>query len=103
MLHSKIFDNHIESDYSDYMITNLREAKASLSHLVQRAAGGEEILITVRGKPKARLIGLKPALEKIMSREEWATELIAEAEAARSGEAVSTPQEYWDEVRSDRF
>lgn len=85
------------------MITNLREAKASLSQLVQRAASGEEVLITVRGEPKARLVGLKQGVETPMSREEWAAELVTGAEAARAGEIVSTEQEYWDEARSDRF
>lgn len=85
------------------MITNLREAKSSLSQLVQRAAGGEEVLITVRGEPKARLVGLKPNADEAISREKWATELAAGAAAAQVGEAVSSPQEYWDDSRSDRF
>ena len=85
------------------MVTNLREAKASLSQLVQRAAGGEEVLITVRGEPKARLIGLRQEAERPVSRKEWAAELVAGAEGARVSEAGSTPQEYWDEARSDRF
>ncbi len=37
------------------MIINLRESKARLSELVELASHGEEILITVLGKPKARL------------------------------------------------
>jgi len=85
------------------MITNLREAKASLSQLVQRAAGGEEVLITVRGEPKARLIGLAAEEKEGVSREEWAAELAADAEAARVGRPVTTPQKYWEEARSDRF
>jgi prevent-host-death family protein len=36
----------------------LREAKANLSELVERAAAGEEILITVHGRPKARLVAM---------------------------------------------
>jgi prevent-host-death family protein len=37
------------------MIATLRESKARLSELVERASRGEEVLITVRGQPKARL------------------------------------------------
>jgi len=37
------------------MIATLREAKAELSEFVERVAGGEEVLITVRGRPKARV------------------------------------------------
>lgn len=37
------------------MIKSLRESKAKLSELVERASQGEDVLITVRGKVKARL------------------------------------------------
>lgn len=37
------------------MIKSLRESKAVLSDLVERASRGEDVLITVRGKVKARL------------------------------------------------
>ena len=37
---------------------NLYEAKTKLSELVERAAGGEEIVIAKAGKPKARLVPL---------------------------------------------
>jgi prevent-host-death family protein len=35
---------------------NLYEAKSHLSELVERAAGGEEIVIAKSGKPMARLV-----------------------------------------------
>ena len=37
---------------------NLYEAKARLSELVERAAGGEEIVIAKHGTPRARLIAM---------------------------------------------
>jgi len=37
---------------------NLYEAKSHLSELVERAAGGEEIIIAKAGKPMARLVPL---------------------------------------------
>ena len=37
---------------------SLYEAKTSLSALVERAAAGEEIVISKSGKPKARLVPL---------------------------------------------
>ena len=40
------------------MIKNLRETKARLSQLVEVAARGEEVVITVHGKPRARLTGV---------------------------------------------
>jgi prevent-host-death family protein len=35
---------------------NIYEAKTQLSQLVDRAAGGEEIIIAKAGKPRARLV-----------------------------------------------
>ncbi len=40
-------------------VYNLYEAKSSLSRLVDRAAGGEEIIIAKSGKPLARLVPLR--------------------------------------------
>jgi prevent-host-death family protein len=37
---------------------NLYEAKTQLSQLVERAAGGEEIIIAKAGRPLARLVPL---------------------------------------------
>lgn len=37
------------------MVRNLRESKAKLSELVELASQGQEVLITVRGRVKARL------------------------------------------------
>ncbi len=37
---------------------NLHEAKTRLSELVERAAGGEEIVIAKAGKPRTRLVPL---------------------------------------------
>ena len=42
---------------------NLYQAKTHLSELVERAAGGEEIVIAKAGKPKAKLVPYQPAAE----------------------------------------
>lgn len=60
-------------DYNGHMILNLRESKARLSELVESASRGEDILITVSGKIRARLTratGAEPA-----SMKSWAEEL----------------------------
>ncbi len=46
------------------MVKTLRESKAKLSELVERASRGEDVLISVRGQVKARLTRAapKPAL-----------------------------------------
>lgn len=41
---------------------NLYDAKTQLSHLVERAAAGEEIIIAKAGRPMARLGPIKPAV-----------------------------------------
>ena len=43
------------------MIATVRTAKAQLSRLLERAAAGEEILITSDGRPKAKLVGVTAA------------------------------------------
>ena len=43
------------------MIATLKESKARLSELVTKAANGEEVIITVHGKPKARLAAITNA------------------------------------------
>ncbi len=40
------------------MIASVRIAKAKLSELLDRAAQGEEVVITSDGKPKARLVAM---------------------------------------------
>ena len=96
-------DTGISNDYIDYMITNLREAKSNLSQLVQRAASGEEIVITVRGRPTARLTGVVATEGQSCEREAWAAELSATAEAARVGPRTATSQQFWDELRDERL
>ena len=40
------------------MAVDMRELKAKLSEYVSRAANGEEIVVTDRGQPVARLVGI---------------------------------------------
>ena len=56
------------------MIKSLRESKAKLSELVERASRGEDVLITVRGKVKARLTGAVPQTGRT-DMQRWADEL----------------------------
>lgn len=84
------------------MITNLREAKSNLSQLVQLAADGEDVVITVRGQPMARLTSAVPMGTRNHPRDAWAAELSAAAKAARVGPLAATPQRFWDELRQER-
>ena len=82
----------------------IRELKARLSELVERAAEGEAIVITDRGRPKAELRPLSPIQRGIA--EGWITP------AKRPGpirgprkryKAKRTVQEMMDEDRADRL
>ncbi len=42
-------------------IVDIREAKADLSHLIDRAEAGEEIIIARAGKPVVRMIAYQAA------------------------------------------
>ena len=84
------------------MVTNLREAKSQLSKLVQMASDGEEIVITVRGRPAARLTSIGPPHRTGPDHAEWAAELARSAEAVRVSGPQNTSQAFWDELREDR-
>ena len=56
------------------MIKSLRESKAELAELVERASQGEDVLITVRGEVKARLTRALPRADNADIRG-WAAEL----------------------------
>ncbi len=85
------------------MIAKLREAKEQLSELVRRAAGGEEIIITVRGQPMARLSSIQPNTGDSRNHDTFANELMLLAESVRNGDAAASAQAVWDEIRQDRF
>jgi antitoxin (DNA-binding transcriptional repressor) of toxin-antitoxin stability system len=56
------------------MIVPLREGKAKLSELVERANQGEDILITVHGKVRARLTKALPEVVDT-ERQAWVDDL----------------------------
>ena len=56
------------------MIVTLHEANARLSELVERANQGEDILITVRGKVRARLTRALPEVTA-SDRQAWVADL----------------------------
>lgn len=43
---------------------NLYDAKAQLSALVEDAAAGAEIIIAKAGKPRAKLVAIRPAVSR---------------------------------------
>jgi prevent-host-death family protein len=84
------------------MIVNVRESKAKLSELIARAAGGEEVLITVRGEPKAKLVSVQPARARNDCKK-WASELRKWQQAAPRKNKANTSREIIDELRAERW
>ena len=81
------------------MIASLRESKTRLSELVALAHAGEEVLITIHGRPKARLV---PVADGFDTSDTWLAELsklrtsLGKKPFRRSSTAL-------DEVREDRW
>ena len=95
-------DSAAQGDYIGLMVTTLRESKAKLSALVEVAARGEEVIITVRGKPRARLcplVRVSPLEQR--GRANWG-ESLRVARATHSVGARDTGTEILDELLGDR-
>lgn len=85
------------------MTTTLDEATGKLAAVVEQAAGGEDVLITVEGVPAAKLVAVAERTKPTVDRESWAAELDdLRARGAVEG-AMATSQAYWDEARADRL
>ncbi len=70
----------------------VREAKAQFSALVDRAAAGEEIVITWHGRPRARMLPLAEPPGKLRVDRKWLESMPIGGSA--------TPADAW--VRKDR-
>ena len=75
------------------MIVNVRESKARMSELLAKVGEGEEVVITVRGRPTARIVPIHKN-ESPPNRRRWAEELrgrmagITRAPASSSREII---------------
>ena len=85
------------------MIKTLRESKARLSELVEMASKGQETLITVRGKVKARLSAVDS--ERIADKgAAWADELQTLHKTwCKRTRKTSRTQDLLASIRGDRF
>lgn len=81
------------------MIKSLRESKATLSALVERAARGEETVITVRGRPRARLCPIP--MQTSSGHRKWARQLRETREKYSVGKRDSG-QAIMDALRDER-
>ncbi|MFM9859387.1 type II toxin-antitoxin system prevent-host-death family antitoxin [Pseudoxanthobacter sp. M-2] len=78
------------------------EAKTHLAALIDRAAAGEEVIITRRGKPVARLVAMEEdAVESDAAARDRAAKIVAEMRASSKGIRLDglTVRELRDEGR----
>jgi prevent-host-death family protein len=91
------------------MIATLSKSQAELPRLVEIASQGEDVVITVDGKPKARLTRANVAADDGASprNEVDATvrvkELASLRDKYRTGKAGATADQILDETRADRL
>jgi prevent-host-death family protein len=83
------------------MIKTLRESKAKLSELVERASQGEDVLITVRGKVKARLTRAGRD-STAAERADWIEGLRDFQKSIRRGPIKSSIDDILADLREDR-
>ena len=83
------------------MIRSLRESKATLSELVERASRGEDVLITVRGRVKARLTRAAPPTGAV-EMQRWADELRDLHQGVDTGTHMLPSETVLGEDREDR-
>ena len=84
------------SDHNGHMTASLKDSKSHLSVLVERAAQGEEVIITVCGKPKACLC---PLPKRDTESSSWGHEL-REAREKHSTGSNDSSSEIMDDLHS---
>ncbi|MCK5849396.1 MAG: type II toxin-antitoxin system prevent-host-death family antitoxin [Kiritimatiellae bacterium] len=83
------------------MITTLRESKAKLSALVALAQTGEDVIITVRGKPRAKLSAIREQTSVGVAG--WKEELELLHRKCGTGKRTVASRSIIDEIREERF
>jgi prevent-host-death family protein len=83
------------------MIKSLRESKAKLSEFVELANHGEDVLISVRGKVKARLTKAQPP-EGVFNGARWARELRSLHRTYSTGRSNTSIEKILERDRENR-
>lgn len=88
------------------MTATLSQSQADLPRLVELASQGEDVLITVEGRPMARMTrAVEPKQPRQLSRQEldqWLAELAQVRQAGNTGKMGLTVEQILDEDRADR-
>jgi antitoxin (DNA-binding transcriptional repressor) of toxin-antitoxin stability system len=88
------------------MVATLKEGQENLSRLVELASQGEDVVIIVDGKPKARLIRAESAPageEAVPDKSQWLKELEELRKQYSTGKKGPTVEQILEEDRADRI
>lgn len=85
------------------MVRTLTKSKATLSELVELASQGQEVLITVRGRVKARLVAAGPREGDDSSVRQWIDRLADLRKRYSAGNPSSSTEAVLEELREDRL
>jgi prevent-host-death family protein len=89
--------------YGFGMTATLRESQADLQRLVEIASRGEDVVITVDGKPKAKLTSAVPPLpDKSPDMTAWLKDLAELRRKYHTGKSGSTVEQILEEDRAER-
>ena len=88
------------------MIATLSKSQAELPKLVKLASQGEDVVITVEGKPKARLTSARTVMRPVElspeQKEHWMRELDELRRSTSTGRQGITVEKILEEDRADR-
>ena len=85
------------------MIATLSKSQAELPRLVDLASQGEDVVITVEGKPKARLTRAEAPPSPAFDGKKWIAELEELNRHYHTGQNGLTVEQILTEDREDRF
>jgi len=101
---AKGIDKPHVNGYVPDMTATLRESQADLQRLVELASRGEDVVITVDGKPKAKLTSagtLSPAKSPNMA--SWLMDLEELRQRYRTGKTGPTVEQILEDDRAERL
>lgn len=100
----KGIDKHLATAYVLGMTATLRESQEDLQRLVDLASRGEEVVITVGGKPMAKLIPAgSPSSPKVPDMASWVKELEQLRRKYSTGKTGPTVEQILAEDRAERL
>lgn len=87
------------------MTTTLSQSQVELPRLVELASQGEDVIITVEGKPKARLTRADTAARTYVeetARQQWSAELAELRAKLSTGKMTPSIEQLIEEDRAER-